>query len=186
MKNGAKKKWVAVLCILAAVGTLTVAAVSANVGTEDNPLISLSYLNDTFLPSLMKKVDAKIAERDAALTKKITDKINADKQALGGGTVSTPEPGSGAQTAPGFTVVTLSKGQTLCGAIGCEAMLRVGSASCVSPSSPGLIDTTAAGTLDNGGALVKNHLYMFTISDRALKATADTVKVLVRGSYEIR
>jgi len=84
-----------------------------------------------------------------------------------------------------FVVVTLTKGQVLTGGIGCEVMLRIGTASCVSPSSPGLIDETAAKTLNDGGALVQNHLYMMTIEGRGVKATADTTKLLVRGAYTI-
>ena len=82
-------------------------------------------------------------------------------------------------------MVTLSNGQTLTGQIGCEVMLRVGSAVCVSSSAPGLIDETAASTLNNGGGLVQNHLYMMTIENRGVKATAATTKLLVRGSYTI-
>ena len=82
-------------------------------------------------------------------------------------------------------MVTLSKGQVLTGDIGCEVMLRVGTASCVSPSSPGLIDESAAVTLNNGGALVQNHLYMMTIEGRGVKATAATTKLLVRGTYTV-
>ena len=40
-------------------------------------------------------------------------------------------------------------------------------------------------TLESGKALVKNHLYMMTISDRGVRATAATVKLLVRGGYTI-
>ena len=61
----------------------------------------------------------------------------------------------------------------------------VGTAVCVSPSSPGLIDESAASTLNNGGALVTNHLYMMTIEGRGVLATSDTVKVLARGSYAV-
>ena len=84
-----------------------------------------------------------------------------------------------------FTVVTLTSGQVLTGDIGCEVMLRVGSAVCTSPSAPGLIDETAASTLNSGGALVQNHLYMMTIEGRGVKATATTTKLLVRGTYTI-
>ena len=64
-------------------------------------------------------------------------------------------------------------------------MLRIGSAVCVSPSDPGLIDETTAATLANGGALVQNHLYMMTIDGRGVRATAGTTKVLARGSYSV-
>ena len=61
----------------------------------------------------------------------------------------------------------------------------MGSAVCVSPSDPGLIDETTAGTLANGGALVQNHLYMMTIEGRGVRASAATTKLLVRGGYTV-
>ena len=86
---------------------------------------------------------------------------------------------------PQDPLVTLNEGQTLTGGVGCEVMLRVGSAVCVSPSDPGLVDETTASTLANGGALAQNHLYMMTIEGRGVRATAGTVKVLARGSYTV-
>ena len=85
----------------------------------------------------------------------------------------------------GFVLVTMKKGETLKGAVGTEVMLRVGTATCTASSAPGLIDTTSAGSIDNGAALSKNHLYMMTIEERGVKATAATVKVLVRGTYTV-
>jgi hypothetical protein len=81
--------------------------------------------------------------------------------------------------------VTLSNGQVLTGDIGCEVLLRVGTAVCVSPSAPGLIDESNAAVLNNSGALAQNHLYMMTIEGRGVKATAATTKLMVRGSYTI-
>ncbi len=85
----------------------------------------------------------------------------------------------------GFVLVTMKKGETLKGTVGTEVMLRVGTATCTASSAPGLIDTTSAGSIDNGAALSKNHLYMMTIEERGVKATAATVKVLVRGTYTV-
>ena len=66
-----------------------------------------------------------------------------------------------------------------------RGVLRVGTAVCVASGSPGLIDETDASTLGNGAGLEKNHLYMMTVSERGVKAAAETAKLLVRGSYEI-
>ena len=63
-------------------------------------------------------------------------------------------------------------------------MLRVGSAVCFTDTPPGFIDMTGGGTLENGQALVKNHLYMATIAGRGFTAQ-DAVKVLVRGEYTV-
>jgi hypothetical protein len=161
-----KNRWflrLVVLLVISAALNMTV-AFAVEVGSSDDPLVTLSYLNDTFLDTILQKVDQKIAARNSQL----------------GGQVS-----GGTGAAATFTVVTLSNGQTLKGDIGCEVMLRVGSAVCVSASSPGLIDETSAGTLNNSGALAQNHLYMMTIEGRGVKATAATTKLLVRGTYTI-
>lgn len=168
-----KNRWVLRAVVLVALSallnaTVTVAGAAA-AGSTGDPLVTLSYLNDTFLGDILARVDQKIANRNAQIV-----------QQLGGQST-----GTGTTTAATFTVVTLSSGQTLTGDIGCEVMLRVGSAVCVSPSAPGLIDETTAGTLNNGSGLVQNHLYMMTIEGRGVQATAVTTKLLVRGSYTI-
>lgn len=155
-----KNRWILrLLTLLVLCGALNVTiTAAAEAGSADDPLVTLSYLNETFLDEIMDRVDEKIARRDAQ---------------------------AGTGTASAFHVVTLSSGQTLTGDIGCEVMLRVGSAVCVSSSSPGLIDETTAGTLNNGGALSQNHLYMMTIEGRGVRATAETTKLLVRGGYTV-
>lgn len=166
-----KNRWylrMAVMLALSLVLSCTV-SLAAEAGSSQDPLVTLSYLNDTFLGQIMEQVDAKIAQRNSQIV-----------QELGGQTSS-----GGTATASTFTVVTLSSGQTLTGDIGCEMMLRVGTAACVSPSAPGLIDESAGSTLSNGGALVQNHLYMMTVEGRGVRATAATTKLLVRGSYTI-
>ena len=158
----------AVVLLLLCGALNTTVSLAVEVGSSEDPLVTLSYLNDTFLNTILGKVDQKIANRN-----------NQIIQQLGG------QSGGTTGSTAAFSVVTLSNGQVLTGDIGCEVMLRVGTAVCVSPSSPGLIDETAAGTLNNGGALVQNHLYMMTIEGRGVKATAGTVKLLVRGTYTI-
>ena len=166
--NTKKNRWfLRAVVLLALSGILsTTVSLAAEAGSEGDPLVTLSYLNDTFLDTILTKVDQKIAARNSQIA-----------QELGGQSAS--------GTALSFTVVTLSKGQVLTGDIGCEVMLRVGTASCVSPSSPGLIDESSASALNNGGALVQNHLYMMPIEGRGVQATAATTKLLVRGTYTI-
>ena len=133
-----KNRWylrMAAMLALSLVLSCTV-SLAAEAGSSQDPLVTLSYLNDTFLGQILEKVDAKIAQRNSQIV-----------QQLGGQTTS-----GGTATASAFTVVTLSSGQVLTGDIGCEVMLRVGTATCVAPSSPGLIDESAATTLA-GGAL---------------------------------
>ena len=165
--------------------TLTVAA-TGGAGSKEDPLVTLSYLNVNFLPEVLAQADARVVERNDALTAQLAEQIAAEKAELEKKYAAASKEGASAATVDSFVVVTMSRDQVLYGEIGCEVMLRVGTAVCVSPSSPGLIDSTDATTLDSGKSLVKNHLYMMTIDERGVKATADTVKVLVRGTYEVK
>lgn len=163
-----KNRWFLRLTVLLLISGIlnTTVSLAVQAGSSQDPLITLSYLNDTFMGEILKKVDSKISARNADIAKQTGSNINGS-------------------SADSFTVVTMTKGQTLTGDIGCEVMLRIGTASCVTPSAPGLIDETSGGTLNNSGALVTNHLYMMTIEGRGVKATADTTKVLVRGTYTV-
>ena len=92
------------------------------------------------------------------------------------------KPASAAET---FKVVTLKSGQRITCAVGCEIMLRIGSAKAVGSVNPVLVDITQSTELKNGTALVKNHLYLVTIKDNGIQATANNTKVLIRGTYTI-
>ncbi len=93
---------------------------------------------------------------------------------------------AGSDTGAAFKVLTLSKGQTVTCQVGCEVMLRIGTAAASGADSPVMVDTTSGTTLENGGALVKNHLYMVTIAGNGFTASADATKVLVSGSYTVK
>lgn len=173
------KRWktvsaILVVCVLLAAGTAALAA-----GGSSDPLVSLGYLNKVFVPSVYAEVDRAVQNNEAALKAELNKTIEAWDTQLQG-----TSPGQGGDSAS-FKVVTLSKGQTLTGQVGCEVMLRIGSAVCVTDSAPGLIDTTDGTTLNHGGALQTNHLYMVTIETRGVRATSDVVKVLARGSYTV-
>ncbi len=146
-----------IICVLLALCAIVGITVYAayNYGTKDDPLITKSYLDEVLTPELMAEFNAQL---DAA---------------------------EGSSGDGAFTVVTLSKGQTVKCQVGCEIMLRIGAAYASGPDSPVLVDTTEGTTLENGGALVKNHLYMATIVNNGLTATADVTKVLISGEYTI-
>ena len=154
-------------------GLIFAGAVSAlaAAGGSDNPLVTLSYLTDTFTKNILNQTQSKINSTQSTYEAKLDAKLSGLS-------------GSGGSGAAAYSVVDLSSGQTLTGRVGCEIMLRVGTATCVSSGTPGLIDTTTGGTLENGGSLVKNHLYLVTIDTRSIRATS-AVKVLVRGPYSI-
>ena len=149
----------------------TGAALAAGAGGEGDPLVTLSYLTDSVLPKLVQDTQAKADQRQAELTQQFNQALS---QAGGGG-------GSSAS----YTVVTLAGGQRLNLDLGAEVMLRVGSAAAGAAENPALVDVTTGGSLNSGEGLVQNHLYMATMTDHYITAGSGTVKVLVRGGYQI-
>ncbi|MDR0858078.1 MAG: hypothetical protein LBN97_03495, partial [Oscillospiraceae bacterium] len=137
---------------------------ASNYGTEADPLVTLSYINDI-------------------LTKEITDAATADTQtkldalaaSLNGrlDELKTTNP-VGAR----YVVLALDAGSTVTCDIGTEIIHRIGSVSCVAPSSPGFIDATDGTILESGSELVKNHLYTVTMEERSLKANERSTVVI--------
>ncbi len=175
-----RKQW-AIRCGALALTALclgTGAALAAG-GDKSDPLVTLSYLNETALPQVVKQVEESTSKRQAELEDSFALQIN--QYLLQGG--QTGQGGGGASA--GYTLVTMTSGQTLHLNVGCEVLLRVGSASVQSQDNPALIDLSDGGTVNSGASLVKNHLYMSTIEGRAITAGAGTVKLLVRGGYTL-
>ena len=178
-----KRKLRTALCVML-VGTVLAAfvAIAAEAGSQGDPLVTLSYLNDTFLGQLLGKVDSKIGEQNQTIRQELEQRIDQAEQEILGQVTGT---GTVSGTTASYHEVTLSDGQTLYGSAGCEVMLRSGSASCVSEgkSTPGLVDISGGSTINHGSALKENHLYTMT-ADRGVKASG-SVTLLVRGSYTI-
>lgn len=170
------KRWTIRLGALALSAVLlgTGAALAAG-GDQSDPLVTLSYLNQTALPQIIKQVEEKTAARQKELEKNLADQIDQYKQQAGQGT-------SGGSAS--YTLVSMTKGQVMSLGVGCELLLRVGSVTVKANTAPALIDLSTGGTVNSGTALTKNHLYMATIADRTLTASADA-KLLVRGSWSI-
>lgn len=165
-----KKKLRTLLCVFAALAALTAAASMAagGAGSQSDPLVTLSYLTDTFTDQIMDKVDKLLAERNARLTAEL------------GGQSALPGQAPDAASA-GYAAVTLSAGQSLYGEAGCEVMLRSGSAVCASTAAAALVDSTGGGTLGPGGSLQQNHLYLMP-EGRTISSAGGAV-LLVRGAY---
>ena len=172
------KRWTVRLGELALSAMLlgTVAALAAG-GDQSDPLVTLSYLNQTAIPQIVKQVEESAAVKQAELTKAFTAQINQYLQQ--GGAVGGSLGGSSS-----YTLVSMSSGQVMSLGVGCEALPRVGTVTVTADSAPALIDMTSGGTVNTGASLTRNHLYLCTIPDRSLTASGD-VKLLVRGTYSI-
>ena len=146
-------------------------ALAAGAGSADDPLVTLSYLNETVLPKLVQTVQASADTRKAELTEQFNQALS--------------QSGGGSGTSASYTVVTLAAGQRMDLELGAEVMLRVGSATAGAMENPALVDITTGGNLNNGSSLVQNHLYLATMTDHYIPAGSGTVRVLVRGGYTL-
>ena len=149
-----------------------VAFAAGQQGSQSDPLVTLSYLTQKATPSILSQVDSKLTARETELKKQLSAVVE--------GYVKEVE-----DKLASYQVVNLSAGQTITGGAACEFLLRSGTATCVSDTSPGLVDMTAGTTLAGGGALTANHLYLATIEGRGVKAST-AVTLLVRGTYSIQ
>ena len=178
-KQGFKKIFLGGVFAVALALTVTAAQ-----GSESDPLVTLGYLTDQFLPKVLGEVEVKMADRDKVLEDKLqamVDTYSTDMERK----FLKASVGTGEGTAaPGFVAVTVGEGQIIMLSTGSELLLREGTAICVAPSTPGLVDTTDGSILEGYELLRPNHLYLATAEDRGLTA-GDTVTVLIRGEYVI-
>ena len=183
-----KKHTLRVAVCVMLVGTVLAAfvaiATELGAGSQNDPLVTLSYLNEVFRQQIMEEVDGKLDTRNAALLAQLQEKINNTKRDILTEFGSSYGDENGG-TAVSFTTVTLSPGQMLYGVAGSEILLRSGDATCISEgmSVPGLVDTTDSSKIDNGAALKINHLYLMP-EQRGVMAHTEVV-LLVRGEYVI-
>lgn len=179
-KHGLKK--VIIGAVLALSLALTVAAAQ---GSEGDPLVTLGYLKDQFLPKVVGEVEVRMAQRDKELEDKMQAMVKtyaADMEKKFQKLMASP---AGTAATPGFATVTLTPGQKILLSAGSELLFRGGSARCTSPATPGLVDMTAGKILEDRSTPELNHLYLATDGNRGLTAS-DTVTLLVRGDYTIQ
>ncbi len=142
-----------------AIAVLTVSfPVVANPGTESDPLISKSYIDDVLIPQFEEYVQKEV--------KKAGSKDSSSNN--------------------GFELVELDKGDRLICENGTELMLRMGTAKIIATEKGGIADATYGADLPDGTEMPSNHLLIVPVNDgRGIKATSDVI-VMVKGGYKIK
>lgn len=152
-----KLKTILIAVLLVAVGAGVGAYAASTYGTESDPLVAKSYLDNTLTPKLQAEFQTKIDQQSQLLEQQIAS----------------------ANTTVNFSAVTLTSGQTLRCSAGCEVVLRAGTATAAGPLS----DVTTGTALNAGAALAQNHLCLAAASG-GVTATG-SVSLLVRGAYTV-
>ena len=156
------------LVLVLGIGTTAVVLASGNAGTQDDPLVTLSYLNDKFKAEILSQFEADAAAQSAELAKKIDERLGTTSE-------------SKDIPANAYFLVTLAKGQTLKCEGGAEVLPRNGS---LKLSGAAVADATGGTELAIDGEAVPNHLYIVSASC-GFTATSETATVLVRGTYTL-
>ena len=165
MKPRLIKTLSAAVAVSAIVGITAIAA--SNYGTREDPLITLSYVNDKLTPELLTKVRGDVDFAALELQKKIDDAIAQSET----NSVET------------FSVVKLKNGQRLSAKTGTEIILREGNAVCAS-AADGLINVSSGLNVESAKNIELNNLMMAANDSDGVTARSD-LTLLVRGTYTI-
>lgn len=159
-----KKRFLTILAavVVLALGIGIGAYAASNYGTQSDPLVAKSYLDNVLTPQLQQQFQAQLDLRVQELEQDIAV--------------------AGSNGGANFVSLSLSAGQTLKGDTGCEIILRTGSATC--SGTTGLADVTDGALLSPGASVAQNHL--LNVAANGNGVTADSAAtVLVRGGYTI-
>lgn len=152
-----KLRTLAVFCIVAVLlGGIGVVA-ATNYGTESDPLITLSYLNDVLKPELEQKYTQQTKDSFAELESRVEAEVSG-----------------------GYVSVTVKANQTLICKAGCEFLVRSGEAYVTAD----VLDVTEGKELAKNDWLMKHHLYMAVSDNAAVRANSD-VYLMIRGDYTV-
>jgi len=151
-----KNKIIAISCVVSIALVTIIAVALAAPGTNDDPVVSLSY------------VEQRLTQVQDDLNSKINDLQNAP-----------------AVAASSFTVIEVQQGQKLIAAEGTEMILRQGSATIFATKKGGIANTTTGVDLQDGVAAPANSLLICPLADgRGLKANTYLL-VMVKGKYTL-
>ena len=160
-----KKKLLIVMAgvLVLAVGIGIGAYAASNYGTQDDPLVAKSYLDEVLTPQLKQEFQSQVDQSVGVMEQE----IDAAASISGGN----------------FASVSLGSGQTLLGEAGCEIILRSGSAKSVGSGT--MVDATDGVSLAAGTVISQNHLLTCAANGDGVAASSATT-LLVLGSYSIK
>ncbi len=162
MNPNMKTKKLKIAAVLSAIAIAASLTVYAAYDSSKDPLVSLSYLNDVFRPSL--KVDLDNITKSVDALQKQVDALSNE-----------------------YAVVTLNKDQRITADAACEFVILSGAATVrCTTAGAGIIDCTDGVILLDGQSIPVNHKLLVPDNGDGRGITAaDTVQLLIKGGYTI-
>ena len=159
------------------VGIVFIAAATAiavtNYGSQANPLVTRSYIDEVASRDILTEVDGLIKSAEDELGAR----FDSQMQSFSSGEISVPTT---------YKTVTLNNNQVVRCTVGTEIIVRSGSATCYGNGPDFLFDTTAGTPLTTAGAsITNNHLYLVTYAKNGFRARANGTVVMISGDFTI-
>ena len=193
------RKWMIWLtCVMVAVLMVAgLGVIAAEYGSQSDPLITLSYIEEVLLPQSKEEVDEMVKEALEDYEDQLSDQskdvekyIDKKLRSFAAGdvddalveeiaTIIAEQMEDSVPANAPWAVVEVPAGYTVACEAGVQVILRGGQASCDSS----LVDLSNGETLA-GGALAANHLYAVDAQGKSLVSQGCTL--LISGGYTIR
>lgn len=190
-------KILACIILSVALAFTAICVYASTYSSEDDPLISLSYVNEVLLPQVKQMIYDVLGGEDIGDVV-VTSPVEETEE-----TTTEPEeepeeptevfPEGTVNAGSRFSVVNLTEGQTLYASVySCEVIVRSGSTKVVSPftvkwEEQGVSDITDGKELYNDAEIPTNHTILIPRDDgRGITANAGGAWVMVRGDYIIK
>lgn len=182
------------LCVLAVGGVFTALA-AGGYGSQDDPLVTLSYITDVAVPEANARIDSVFSQKETAIKSDIQSKMDSVRSRLESQISQLQNvsqdvinqvvelvkdqigSSSGSST---WKMITLQNGQQIKAGVGTQLLLRRGTASCYS----GMINLSSGEILTHGQSVLQNNMYLIGTDGCGFIASGECT-VLVDGTYTI-
>ncbi|MEG1240180.1 MAG: S-layer homology domain-containing protein [Oscillospiraceae bacterium] len=161
--------------------TVILVGVAAAVGgTTGDPLISLRYLEDTYIPQTVKKLQ----DRAAADTDQTYSAAVARLDQIVANTLGDAETGDNVNQSANFTPIHMKREDSIDLTVGSGVALSAGRCNVAAGT---LLDVTTAAECPPGTALVAGHRYLAVGGNMVtISMVSDSVRLSVQGGYRQR
>lgn len=201
-----KKGQLYLLIVLAAIASTVVivhAATSAQPGSEFDPLVTKSYVDEQ-IQKLSEKIGSSTSKSSSSSNtgsadQQVIENLRTDVRDLTNLIIDAYTKIQSLEKQnleliqklqsmeSGFTVVEAKKGQIVVLGAGSEVIVRSGETTAVSGIYGGLADVTGARDLVTGEKIPNQHLLISARDDgRGIKINSDVSYMLIRGSYTVQ
>ena len=181
------KKAAIALVALTVIMSLFVFGTGNEYSTEDDPLVSLSYINGVMIPSIENYVDSKIKN---VSVDEIADALMQNENFRQ--YVASIVASSGSGTVPGsavsqdFIKLELSAGKRVTASGKCEIIVRSGHAAVFCKTEGAVKDLSADKVLKNGDEAPVGDLIVVTYAEGAgISSVYSPTEILIRGEFTV-